>query len=422
MTHHRAVPLFLKLASCAEADRVLERFAPPGGLEEVPLEGALGRVIARPFTATEPMPAWPRARMDGFAVRAADTHGASDALPAYLKVAATVAMGEDASRLPRLTEGECAAISTGGMMMPGADAVLMVELTAPAGEGQIEARRPVGEGEHVQLIGEDLKPGTLLLEQGTLIGAPEVAALAMAGVDPVSVHRRPRVVIFSTGDELVDHKRVPPPGRVRDSNSLAMAAQVRSAGGDPVIGNRISDEAEDLRRGVTSALDEGADIVLVSGGSSVGTRDVTAEVLGGLEGDGILLHGINIRPGKPTIIADGGGRPCLGMPGYPVSSMVVFHRFVRPLIWRLAGRRPPPELWPIRRTAQLAAAIHSRGGREDYVRVTLEDSGDGELPEATPLLGGSAALTSLLHADGVVVLEAGCEGLPAGTQVEVLGL
>ena len=414
------MPEFLQLVSCEEADEVLTRFGPLG-TTTVPLAEAPGRILSEPLVAAEAVPAWPRARMDGYAVCARDTHGASEGAPGYLRVLGTVHMGEDTSGLPPLGGGECRAISTGGMLPPGADGVLMVEYTAAAGEGEIEVHRAVAHGEHVLHPGEDVEPGTGLLAAGRRLGAPELAVLATCGVDPVPVFERPRVAILPTGDEIVPVGETPAPGRVRDANTWALTAQVRAAGAEPVGWDLVADEADALREAVGSALRLGADLVLVSGGSSVGTRDVTAEVLSSLEPPGILLHGINIRPGKPTIVADIGGRPVIGMPGYPVSAMVVFHRFLRPLVWRMGGVDPLPDVWPRRGRARLATHLHSVGGREDYVPVRLEQA-DETLPLARPLLGGSAVLTSLLGAAGVIRIDAGNEGLEADEVVEVLEL
>ena len=388
--------------------------------EPVPLVESMGRVLAQPLAAPEAVPAWSRARMDGYAVRGRDTHGASETMPGELTVVGTVRMGDDVSGLSPLAPGECRGISTGGMLPPGSDGVLMVEYSAEVAADRIEIHRPVAVGDHVLERGEDVEAGARLLEAGRRLGAPELAVLATCGVDPVLVYERPRVAIVPTGDEVVPVRQRPQPGAVRDANTYALAAQVVAAGCEAVPYDLVPDDAARLRHTLGTALDEGADLVLVSGGSSVGTRDVTAEVLDSFGPPGILLHGINIRPGKPTIVADIGGKPVLGMPGYPVSGMVVFHRFLRALLWRLAGLDPLPDVWPRRSAARLGVSLHSVGGREDYVPVRLEPAGD--LPKAAPLLGGSAVLTSLLGADGVVRIDAGLEGLAAGAEVDVLAL
>jgi molybdopterin molybdotransferase len=360
--------------------------------------------------------------MDGYAVRAGDTIGASESMPGYLRVVGTVKMGEDASRRSPLQEGECAAISTGGMLHPGADSVVMVEYTADAGDGKIEVMQAAAVGQHIQLAGEDVRAGMRLLEPGVRLGAPEIAVLATFGVLPTPVFKRPRVAIVSTGDEIVPADSYPRPGQVRDSNSYSMASQILAAGGEPILCGRVEDEAESLATAIRKTLDDGADVVMVSGGSSVGARDVTAEVLDSLGPPGILLHGINVKPGKPTIVAAVGETPLLGMPGYPVSSMIIFHRFIRPLIWRLSGLSPLPDPFPVVATARLGRSLHSRGGREEYVRVSLADADDGGSPIATPLLGGSASFTSLLGADGLVRVDSNVEGMDQGASVKVLAL
>ncbi len=417
------MPQFLELIACEEADRILGRFSAPVGIEEVPLTETTGRILARGLTASAPVPSFPRSRMDGYAVRAADTKGASEDAPGYLDVVGTVRMGEDASGRPALEAGQCAAISTGGMLYPGADSVVMVEYTADLEDGRIEVMQAAAAGQHIQMAGEDVRTGQRLLEPGIRLGAPEIAVLATFGVSPVPVFRRPRVAILSTGDEIVPPESDPAPGKLRDSNSYSMASQVIAAGGEPVLAGRVEDEAPALQAAIQAALDDGADAVMVSGGSSVGTRDVTAVVLESMGPPGILLHGINVKPGKPTIVAAVGDRPILGMPGYPVSSMIIFHRFIRPMIWRLAGMAPLPEAFPLVTKARLSRSLHSKGGREEYVRVSLQDPNDGgDLPIATPLIGGSASFTSLLGADGVLRVRPGDEGWPEGAEVEILAI
>jgi molybdopterin molybdotransferase len=260
--------------------------------------------------------------------------------------------------------------------------------------------------------GDDLGRGDVVIPRGRRLRPQEIGALAALGVLSVRVHRRPIVGILATGNELVPADRTPRPGQVRDVNSAAQAAQARRAGAEVVVGGIVPDDAALLAERTAALLDR-CDCVLLSGGSSIGTRDLTADVLTGL-GAEILFHGVNVRPGKPTILARHGGRPLLGLPGVPVSAQIIFDAFVRPLLWRLGGEgaRAP---WPARVPAKMARGMPSVAGREDYVRVRLGPDGRAE-----PLLGGNAALSSLVRADGLVIVPAASAGLAAGEPVDVL--
>jgi molybdopterin molybdotransferase len=296
----------------------------------------------------------------------------------------------------------------------------MVERTTASGDGDtatIELQGECGAGDNVQAVGDDIRPGRRLLEPGVRLRAAEIAVLATFGITRVPVFRRPRVHVVSTGDEVVPPDRQPSAGKLRDCNSYALAAGVVEAGGTPHLHAIVPDDAEALTREIRRALEAGADVVLLSGGSSMGGSDLTADSLAALGPPGVLLHGIDVRPGKPTIVAAVGDTPLIGMPGYPVSSMVIFHRFVRPLLWALGGLDPPPPAWPPVARGPLAAPIRSRAGREDYVRVYVADDGT-----VRPLPGGSASLTSLLGAHGVVIVPAESDGLAAGAPVDVLAL
>ncbi|HJZ88887.1 MAG TPA: gephyrin-like molybdotransferase Glp, partial [Polyangia bacterium] len=323
---------FLILKSAEEARAILADFLPVGK-EVVGLAEAGGRVLAADVTAPEDVPAFPRATMDGYAVRARDLYGASEGAPAYLKVAYQVAMGARPER--PLAPGEAAAISTGGMLPDGADAVVMVEWTQPVRPGEIEALRPVAPGENVIRPGEDVPRGRHVLREGQRLRPQDVGLCAALGLPRVPVFARPRVHILSTGNELVAPADVPAPGQVRDVNQYALAAAAGRAGAVATLSGVIADEPGQLRAAVGAAAQR-ADLTLLSGGSSLGVRDLTAEVLGAF-GD-ILFHGISVRPGKPTILARSRrGAPLVGMPGPPLSALVIFDVFIRPLLARLGG-------------------------------------------------------------------------------------
>ncbi|HLK88502.1 MAG TPA: gephyrin-like molybdotransferase Glp [Polyangia bacterium] len=412
---------WLTLIPPDEARRILAE-TPPVGAERVPLAAATGRVLAHPFMAPDDLPAERRAVMDGYAVRAADVHTASELSLVVLNVVGGVPMGDVFHG--RMAAGEAVAIATGGFLPADADAVVMVEHTealggsgdGSGGGARIEVSRAVAAGGNVVQPGEDLARGETVLPAGRRLRPADLALLATFGAVEIDVFRRPRVAVLSTGNELCAPEAIPRPGQVRDANQVALAAQVAACGCQVTAAGIVRDDAEALRAKVTSLL-PGHDAVILSGGSSIGTKDLSAEALGDLPPPGILFHGIDIRPGKPTLFARAGGKPVLGMPGFPTSSLVVFDAFIRPLLWRLSGEgaRDP---WPARRAARLGAAHRSVVGREDYLRVALEER-DGAL-WADPLRGGSATLSNVVRADGLVCVPAAVDHLDAGAAVEVL--
>jgi molybdopterin molybdotransferase len=407
----------LKLIPADEARRILAE-TPPVGTERVPLSEAAGRVLAMELRAPANLPAERRAVMDGYAVRGADVHAASELSTVTLALVGTVPMG--AVFRGAVAAGEAVAISTGGFLPEGADAVVMIEHTSSTAESEgvgrsIEVSRAVAPGANVIQPGEDLVEGAPMLAPGRRLRPQDLAALATFGIVDVPVFRRPRVAVLSTGNELVTPDAVPPPGQVRDANQVAIAAQVEAAGCTAVPGGIVRDDAGALREAVARALAEN-DALILSGGSSVGTKDVAGEALGALPAPGVLFHGIDIRPGKPTLFARAGAKPVVGLPGFPTSSLIVFDAFIRPMLWRLGGQlhREP---WPDRRAARLAKAHTSAVGREDYVRVRLVER-DGDL-WAEPLPGGSASLSNVVLADGLVRVPASYARVGAGDPVEV---
>jgi molybdopterin molybdotransferase len=403
---------FLILKSADEARALLAAVAPVG-TEPIALDGADGRVLAVDVRAPEDLPPWPRATMDGYAVRARDSFGASEAVPAFLTLKGTVPMG-GVLGVP-VAPGETAAIATGGVLPEGTDAVVMVEYAQLAGD-DVELRRGAAAGENVMKPGDDLRRGELVLPAGRRLRPQDVGALAALGLTTVEVHRRPRVAIMATGNEVVPPDATPQPGQVRDVNSLALAAAARRAGAEVELAGIVRDDAAALTARVTELVARN-DAVMLSGGSSIGARDLTGVALEAA-GAETVFHGISVRPGKPTLFTRIDGKPVLGMPGVPVSALVIFEVFVRPMLWRLAGEPPGRDPWPVRRAARLRRRAPSVAGREDYLRVRLLE-GDGG-PWAEPVLGGSAALGTLVRADGLVIVPAASEGVAEGDEVEVL--
>lgn len=379
------------------------------GTEMIGLDNALGRIPAEPLAAREPLPGFARSTVDGYAVRASDTYGASDQLPSYLTVSGGVQMGS--SPAIAVAPGTAAGIPTGGMLPAGADAVVMIEHTQQAAAGTIEVLRPVAPGEGVVRADEDAVAGAILVPAGRPLRAQDLGMLAAAGITRVPVHERPRVTIVSTGDEVVPPETATlAPGQVRDATAAALAAMVTEAGGEPSVAGIIADDAGRLEQAIGAAL-AGSDLVVVSAGSSVGARDETATAIRRLGPPGIWCHGIAIKPGKPTLLAECGTVPVVGLPGNPRSAMVVFRLIGMPLVRIVGGcSRPPAE--PVIRLP-LQRPVASAAGRLDVVQVRIEGG------QAVPVFGASALLAVLTAADGYLVIGADATGLDAGTEVEV---
>jgi molybdopterin molybdotransferase len=385
----------------------------PVGLGEVSLDGAYNRVLGEAIVAAEDLPGFVRATVDGYAVRARDSFGASESQPALLTVVGDVGMGE----VPpfEVGLGEAARIPTGGMLPAGADSVVMVEYTEELDRRSVAISRSVAPLENVVRPGDDVRAGEKIVAAGRRLRAQEIGLLAGLGRMKVLVSRRPRVAVISSGDEIVPADRAPGPGQLRDINSHSLAALVEECGGEPWQLGVVPDEFEPLRAACEQALEK-ADICLISGGSSVGTRDLTLQVLGSFPNTEVLVHGVAISPGKPTILVRVGDRAFWGLPGHAASAMVVFHVLVRPFIGYLRGIPPSVgERWPLR--AHLSRNVASRQGREDFIRVRLQQEGERLLAE--PVFGESALISTLVRADGLVRIDRHTEGLYAGEEVEV---
>ncbi len=403
---------FFNVLAPVEAFEVLRKHLRPLDVEIVDTTTALGRVTADEVRSPEPLPAFPRSTMDGYSVRAADTFGATEGMPAYLEMVGQVPMGGLAS--VSVSTGQAAVAYTGGMLAEGADAVVMVEQTQKIDDTTIEVMRPVAPGENVVQVGEDGLAGDLVLSAGHLLRPQDLGGLLALGIDRLSVSRRPRVAIVSTGDELVPPGDKLGPGQIRDINTFTLSGLIQGAGGIPLPSGLIRADFKEQRSAAVEALGS-SDILVFSAGSSVSNRDMTAEVLGSLGEPGILVHGISIRPGKPTIVAMLDGKPAIGLPGNPVSAMVVFDLLVRPTILALSGMASPPELPTTQ--ARLLKNIASVAGREDYVPVRLVRE-KGELC-AEPVLGKSNLIFTLIRSQGIVKVPLDSGGLYAGETVSV---
>ena len=382
--------------------------------ERVDVYNALGRITAEAVHSPEALPAFRRAAVDGYAVRAPDTFGASDALPAYLEVVGEVPMGQETQQT--LAPGQALLIHTGGMVPADADAVVMVEYTQRFDERTIEVLRPVAPGENVIQVGEDVQLGAVVLPAGHVIRPQDIGALLALGfVCDLPVRRRPLVNIFSTGDEVVPADTAPlRPGQIRDINGGTIQALCRKAGAQTRLNAIIPDKADALYEALAAALPV-SDMLVVTAGSSVSTRDMTAATFNRLGSPGVLVHGVAARPGKPTILAAVEGKPVIGLPGNPVSAMVMFMLFGVPAIAGLMGATAPqaPRI-PVRVTANVPSAA----GREDYVPVRLVER-SGEV-WAEPIFGKSNLIFTLVEAGGLLRVPMNATGLREGTWAEVL--
>ena len=407
------MPEFLELLPPPDALKVLlSHIIPEPQTEQIETTAALGRVTAFSVNAPYSLPTFPRSTVDGYAVRAADTFGANDSLPAYLTLVGQVPMGAPAGL--SLAAGQCALIHTGGMLPDRADAVVMVEYSQSARPAEVEVLRAAAPGENVLKVGEDVVAGQEVIPAGVRLRPPEIGGLMALGLNRVSVARRPRVGLLSSGDEVVPPEVELGLGQVRDVNSYSLGALIEQAGGIPVRYGILPDHSEALRVAAARALGD-CDVVIITAGSSASSRDLTAAVIDSLGRPGVLVHGVDVRPGKPTILAVCDGKAVIGLPGNPVSALVIAGLFVVPVLRILLGLqagRPTPRL-----SACLTTNLPSQAGREDWVAVRLQESPQGYLAE--PVFGKSNLIFTLARADGMVRIPPEATGLEAGQVVEV---
>jgi molybdopterin molybdotransferase len=406
---------FFKVVTPKEALRALLQVSPVT-TERIPTVRARARVLAEDLCSGVDLPHFHRAAMDGYAVRSKDTFGASASLPAYLRLAGVVEMGKEATQ--SLATGEAMRISTGGMMPPESDAVVMVEYTDETDTGLVEVHRGVSPWQNVIQIGDDVKKGDLVFHRGRRLRAHDLGALTGIGISSVPVYQRPRVALISTGDEIVDADTNPLPGQVRNINQHSLAGLIEECGGELRDWGVIRDDKAFLGGAIGEALEWG-DLVLLSGGSSMGAKDIALETILSFPNSEFIFHGISVSPGKPTIFARACGKPIMGLPGYPVSALVIFDLFAAPLIRRIGGEAVGG-IDPFARSlrATLKTNIASQIGREDYVRVTLERDAARWL--ATPLPSKSGAIFTLVKADGMVRIDLNQDGVEQGEEVEVI--
>lgn len=384
----------------------------PLDAETIATIDAIGRVTANDVVAPFSLPSFARSTVDGYAVRSADTHGANESLPAYLQLVGEVPMGGTPDFA--IAPAQCGLIHTGGMLPEGADAVVMVEWTQTAFDDEIEMRRAVGGGENVLQIGEDVREGDVVIPAGTRIRSAEIGGLMALGYAQIAVARRPIVGILSSGDEVIPPGKPLKLGQVYDVNSYTLTTLIEQAGGIAKRYGIIEDNAEAFRVSAETALSE-CDIVVFTAGSSVSIRDLTAQTIDNLGAPGVLVHGVNVRPGKPTILAVCDGKPVIGLPGNPVSALVIAQLFVTPVIETLLGVRvfrPKPAI-----TARLTTNLSSQSGREDWIAVRLTSTAEGT--NAEPVFGKSNLIFTLARADGLLRIHPDANGIAAGSLVSI---
>lgn len=404
--------LFTVSTPAVALEKLLAHLSRPIGSEAIPTARALNRVLIESPVATSALPAFARSTMDGYAVRAIDTFGATESLPAYLTVIGECPMGQAPSIEVRA--GQAAIIHTGGMLPAGADAVVQIERTQKTTETEIEVMRAVAPGENVLQVGEDVKPGDQLFSTGHVLRPQDLGGLMAMGITRVTVARQPRVGILATGDEVIDPQFEPQPGQVRDVNTYSIGGIVERAGGVAQSGGIIRDNFDALYRAARELIDQ-SDALVLSAGSSVSVRDMTSDVIDQLGKPGVLVHGVSIKPGKPTIVAVCDGKPVFGLPGNPVSALVVGDLFITPTLWRMQGCEQPPHQNTVK--ARLSHNLASVPGRVDYIQVKLIER-DHEL-WAEPVFGKSNLIYTLVKSDGMMIIPLDANGVAAGEMVDV---
>ncbi len=374
-----------------------------------------GRILSRDLFSPEDLPDFSRSTVDGYAVSASDTFGATEGMPAYVNIRYEIVMGEEPGF--ELQKGEVAKIPTGGMLPKGADAAVMFEHTQQVDAGMIEVLKPVAPGENVIQAGEDVKRGDCVLKKGHKMRPQDIGVLSGLGIKDVWVYEQPKVSIISTGDEIVPPDKPVRPGQVRDINAYNLAGLLLDAGAIPLIQGIFSDDYEIIRDVVEKSVTD-SDVVLISGGSSVGTKDVTARVIDDLGKPGVLFHGVSLKPGKPTIGGIINNIPIFGLPGHPAAVSICFEIFIRPIVKTLSGVSKDRFIIEKRIIkARIARNISSSPGREEHIGVSLEER-EGEI-WAVPILGKSGLITTLIKADGTAVIPLRKFGVEEGETVEV---
>ena len=387
---------------------IQEEFTSVATAEIVALGAAMGRILAEDIAAEEYVPDFDRSTVDGYAVRARDTFGCTDAIPAILPLQGEVLMGQGAA-FPLQTEA-CVAVPTGGALPQGADSVVMVEYTEDYGDGTIGITKSAAPGQNMIFRGDDVHPGKVILKKGRILSSQDIGALAAIGRVQVPVVKKLTVGVISTGDELVPPEATPAAGQVRDVNSPMLEAMLQRFGVEVINYGIVIDDEAKLSAVVTQAVSQ-CDAVLLSGGSSVGVKDAACRIIESM--GSLLLHGIAIKPGKPTILGKAGCKPLVGLPGHPVAAYFITKLFVLPLLSQLMGRTDARYTV----TAKITESVSANHGRAQYHCCQLFYK-DGQL-YAHPIRGKSGLITTLAGADGYFCIDRDCEGLPQNAPIQV---
>uniref|UniRef100_A0A7V4JR39 Molybdopterin molybdenumtransferase n=1 Tax=Thermodesulfobacterium geofontis TaxID=1295609 RepID=A0A7V4JR39_9BACT len=380
--------------------------------EIISIESAYNRITYEDIFAPENLPGFKRSTVDGFAVRSQDTFGAKETMPVYLTIKGHIPMGIAPNF--SLNPGEAASIGTGGMLPEGADAVVMIEHVNVVSSDLIEILKPIGPGENVIFEDEDIKKGELVIPKGHKLKPQDIGGLAGLGISQIKVVKKPIIAIILTGDEIIPHTEKATPGKIRDINSFTLAGLIDSAGGIPLKMGIVGDDYKEIKAIVNKAY-ELADIILITGGTSAGTKDMTAQIINELGKPGIIFHGVFIKPGKPIIAGVCNNKPVFGLPGHPVAVYICFELFLRPVINKMLGLTDKTYKPKIK--AKLTKSVSSQAGRRDFIRVYLEEK-EGEL-WATPLLSKSGLIMTLVKANGILCIPEDLLGFEKGEVVEV---
>jgi molybdopterin molybdotransferase len=402
-----------KVVTVDETKEILEEvFNQVVSSEIIDLKEALGRVIYKDIISDINVPSFRRSTVDGYAVAYKDVSGASESIPSIMDYKGDVVMGEapeDSVSFP----GECMYVPTGGMIPEGADSMVMIEYTDKLDEKTILINKPSAYGDHVVQIGEDIKKGEIVIKKGTKLRPYEIGVLSSLGISKVEVYKKPKVAVISTGDEIVGCEDTPAPGQVRDINSYLLYSCVLEDGGDPVDFGVIKDSFQALKEAVEKACNE-CDIILISGGSSVGKKDQTLKVINSLEDSKLLVHGISIKPGKPTIIAKAGDKAIFGLPGHPLSCALVYKVIVKYYLNSIINFSQRD----FGVQCKFDLNYHKAKGREEYLPVTIEENEYGEM-SAKPVFGKSGLITGFSKAWGYIKIDRNEEGIKEGQTVHV---
>ncbi|MDZ7671865.1 MAG: gephyrin-like molybdotransferase Glp [Halanaerobiales bacterium] len=389
-------------------------------LEKINYENSVNRILAENLVSNENLPAFNRSTVDGYAVCASDLKGISESLPAYLDVIGSIEMGKKTDL--KIKEGQAAYIPTGAMLPEGADGVIMVEYTEKISDKMIECSRSVGVGENIIKKGEEVKKDELILKKGHKIKPRDMGVLAGLGFNELEVYEKPEVVIISTGDELIPPDKEIKFGQIRDINTYTIGALLKEAGASVNKVGIIEDTYQSLKESVKNHLT--SDLILVSGGSSAGIKDMTVDVINELGKPGVLIHGLKVKPGKPTILGQINETPVMGLPGHPGSAWIISNLFVKPLVKLLSGEYNIENIESniskdsIKRKAILDRNISSDKGRKEIIPV--KEVYRKENIYAKPLLGKSSFMKVFIDSDGYIVIESGLEGLNKGDQVDII--